>query len=628
VQHAVEDFETEVQARSGRRLPAYHDLGAALVSDHNPLLLFGEGMRGQLASRGVIVKTNDLVADGFLIRDIHLPKSTKRIVLITGSDPHGTMYGALEMLRILSIGSPRGNLQAPLDLQENPSFSLRGVYAHTAWVYNYPFALRRWKLDDWKRYIDLLAALKVNLLQIWTPVSITPVPLSDEDRRYLAMFDQVTRYAKEERGFREVWLGDAANNVALATKKAVADREYYVVHSLRNPGNPKEFKDIVASRTALYRTDPHADGYWVIDSDPGNWPGSPSHEFAEILAMNRGLINEFTSHGADAKLIYWIWQGWGTGSKAQNVEDVLKEIEPRIKGRTEFLICFPNDLPIVHKFGLLEESVWFPYGAVEGEPSSPYTALRFKQIEASLEAIKSYPALRGVMANAQTPLVQIPNLWLFERKAWNATYSPADSHSILLGAAEEIFPSLSSEIAEGWQMLSLQDAKGSRAAVQKLEDSVRRRTMGRPGPVGRYVIPDGTWLVENLASQLRVHADAVDFVNRLEGSGGSEPVLAAAQSYLESAMEMESTTGFRPAINKQGKNLLPFFNWFYANEDYARVRSVWSSYKTANPDSATTTYNQLHARCQNWSQHPDCKVMVEFLVGEPPKRSPDFHYAN
>lgn len=545
---------------------------------------------------------------------------------ITARSWRGINYGLLEAVKVLSAARGNAALSAELNRREIPRFGVRAMYAHTAWVYNRPFALRSWDEADWKRYVDLLAYMKVNVLQIWNLISIMPQPLGRADEAYLRMFREIVRYAIEERGFRAVWLGDAANNVALPSAAPLKDREYYVVHSLKDPGDPKQLTEIINSREPLYRLVPNANGYWVIDSDPGNWPGSPSEEFVKLLAENRKMITAHAERKRDAELIYWIWHGWGTKTKAEDLKTILGGLEN--VDNYALLACFPDDLRFVADSGLIAKTTWFPYGAIEGEPSSPYTALRFGEIRKGFDATSGYPELRGVMGNAQTPLVQLPNLWLFHSAAWDAAYGRKSDAEILRDLAEQIYPRHAATIAEGWQALGESDSRAAKAAARRLEIALKGKTLGAPGALGRHVARDSRWALTNLAAQLRQHAVAVDLVQSLHRNAPVGEVSGLAQRYFDAAADMQTATGFRPAVNKKGENLLPFFNWFYPNRDFAAIRSAWDTYVKARPNEAEQIRRDLKRHSQTADKRASAAEMVEFLVGNPPRRAPDFKYAN
>jgi hypothetical protein len=565
-------------------------------------------------------KLEKLGEDGFDLRV--LPEG----LAVTASTWYGVQYGVLESILRIARSPDGHSLPAGLHLHERPDYNLRGMYAHTAWVYNYPFALRRWNLQDWKHYVDLLAYMKVNLLQIWNLVSILPQPLSQADQNYLSMFDDVVRYAKEERGFRQVWLGDAANDVALPSNVPIADRQFYVVHALRNPANASQMGDIVKSRSALYRIDPDADGFWVIDSDPGGWPKSSSEDFYHILAENRKLIDEYASKRNRAELIYWIWQGWGTQSKSKDLSDILANLQRLPGDHFGLLACFPEDLPVIHSFGMMPRTVWFPYGAIEGEPSSPYTALRFTLIQKSLAIADRSRNLRGVMGNAQTPLVQIPNLWFFESSAWSSSYAQKNQEAVLDDLASALYPQFAHELVRAWTLLSASDSTAARNSAAALADAAQSNRLGSIGPLARYMSPNGRRLIAYLAIQLRTHAAAVDLKAKLQGGADPSTVEHAADEYFEDARRVLEANGFRPAPDKQGRNLLPFFNWYYQNEDWSDLRKLWDRYKQEHKKSALEVKNTLKTARQG--ECADCPEMIDFLVGEPPKRPPDFKYAN
>src|SRR2546425_4582020 len=214
VQRAVEDLEGELRRGPGPPLARYRDLETALRSRQEPLILVGSDAAEQLKRHGLEILLEDLGREGFVVQHVTLTQPKKEIVIVAGHDPHGTNYAVLELYRQVSVAPSRDNIPWGLDEREKPVYNLRGIYAHPAWVYNRPFGLRAWTLDDWKRYVDLMAYLRLNLFQFWPLIEIIPDPLSPGDQKYLAMFNEVVRYARDERGLLEVWPGNCANNIA------------------------------------------------------------------------------------------------------------------------------------------------------------------------------------------------------------------------------------------------------------------------------------------------------------------------------------------------------------------------------------------------------------------------------
>jgi hypothetical protein len=547
--------------------------------------------------------------------------SSARQVTLTAATWRGANYALLDLVSRLAASAGGATLPVGVSVEERPAYRLRGMYAHTAWVYNHPYALRRWKIEDWKRYVDLLAYQRVNLLQIWNLISILPQPLSQGDRRYLEIFREVVRYARQERGFHAVWLGDAANDIALPSNVPIAERQFYVVHALRNPADPAGMKEITSSRQALYRANPNADGYWIIDSDPGGWPKSPSQDFVEVLKMNRALLDRTVERGPRAGLIYWVLYGWGTGSKSENLNRILDGIDRGLPGGCQFLVHFPEDLKVLAAHQLLPRTLWFRYGSIEPEPSSTYTGLRFTEIRKSFQQIAGETSLGGVMGNAQTPLLQIPNLWLYHHLAWDRRYRDRDQNAVLLDVARQVYPAAAATLARAWRLLGEDDAAGSLRAAEELDALLRAHALGRPGTVGRYLPEEGAWLVGSLVKQLRLHAKALKLAAALD-EGDVPAIQTAAADYLDGIRAMIAETGFHPAPDKQGRNLLPFFNWYFPPGDWARIRGTLGGFRKANSTEAGRIYQELKTR------YPTSPELVEFLIGNPPERPTEFQYAN
>ena len=88
------------------------------------------------------------------------------VVVIAGRDPRGTNAGIATFLRLLAIGQAGAHVHAPLEVCSEPSFRTRGFHLN-GWPVNYPYAFRTWQEDDWKRFVDIAWAQRVNLFYIW-----------------------------------------------------------------------------------------------------------------------------------------------------------------------------------------------------------------------------------------------------------------------------------------------------------------------------------------------------------------------------------------------------------------------------------------------------------------------------
>jgi hypothetical protein len=202
VHRAISDLGNEIRDSTRETVPIFESWSHASASGKPLVIVVGRG-----AAESVPGFDKQLLAsldgDGFILRSVLLDgKQNRQGLVAAGADSHGTNYAVLDLVRRISQ-----NFQlsaAGLNVREDPRYELRGTYAHPAWVYNHPFALRSWTLNDWKRYVDILAYLRLNLFQFWPLAEILPSPLSAADEDYLSQFNEVVRYALVERGFREV----------------------------------------------------------------------------------------------------------------------------------------------------------------------------------------------------------------------------------------------------------------------------------------------------------------------------------------------------------------------------------------------------------------------------------------
>ena len=446
-------------------------------------------------------------------------------VIATGKDPQGTKYALIDLIRSIQWDGSRAWIPADLNVVGKPHFGLRGMYAHLHWQYNHPYALRSWSLDDWKRYVDFLAYMKINLFQIWTMAALCPNPLSVGDEAYLAKYHAIVEYARE--WGMEVWPGECANNVAESDFGVpIEQREYFQAEVLKNPADPDHFGDIMDNRGNMYRLVNNGDGYWIIDSDPGNWRGSPASELADIFAGNRELIDCHANPAA--KLVYWMWQGWGTGTPQENWRRVIEGLSEKVHEPWWLTPCNDQHLALVSEMGYLGKSVFFPYGVIEPEPSNPFTHVKFAELAVTLSLALRYPGLAGIMGNAQTPFAQLPNILYFAECAWDPQTSEMSDGDILRRLGQFLFPQIADQLAEGWLALSREGSDQAFAIGRTLESI----EIGMPGPGGRF-LPET--VVRDLALLLRIHG----FAEKVREED-SDSVFG----YLSGVLEWQARTGF------------------------------------------------------------------------------------
>lgn len=480
--------------------------------------------------------------EGFILKSAFSQKQDRHYFMLAGSRPAGTKFAVLEFVRLLRFAQAGRNVPLPLDVRQVPYFARRGMYGHLHWAYKYPYACRSWSDQDWLRYLDLLSQMKLNLLQVWTMVGILPHPLSDADREYLRKYSAVVDYAHAKRGM-EIWLGDCANNVAESDKgMPIEKREYFEVEVLKDPGDPKQFREIMASREDLYRTLPDADAYWIIDSDPGGWKGSPASELVNIFVGHRALMDRFCRRPKQQPLIYWMWFGWGTKSQKDNWRDVITGLQERLREPWFLSACNLQHIALLKEMGLTHKAICFPYGAVEFEPSPPMTVFQEYYIRESARVAKA-DGLMGLMGNSQTPAVQLPDIYLLSRLAWNPE-DPASFDQVLDDLSAQLDPRNPLVLARAWKALKGNDAGAMLAAKENLRYNRDIKADAEPDGTLAWFVPGGKGnLHADLRELLTIKASAVRFAERIE-KGDLDNLKDELFEYVDSLLSWTERTGY------------------------------------------------------------------------------------
>ncbi|MHB8974032.1 MAG: hypothetical protein ACYC3X_25770 [Pirellulaceae bacterium] len=288
VQYGVEDLAGYLQESTGNKVPVL----AAADGETNVRILVGAEAVGRVFPN-VFPLGASLTSPGdetYVLRVAHQGEAT--YVIVAGGTPRGTKAALAMLMKSIRVADKSAYLPGRLNLTGRPAFAKRGMHLN-GWAINPPYSFRSWREEDWYRYLDILSYQGVNLFFLWPFMEIMPVPLSLEDQAYLEECRRVVDYAQQKHGM-EVWIMQCTNRVA-KDRCGVADprlRPYWrPSQEDLNPGDPKDFQAIMASREALYRIINNADGVCNIDSDPGFYPGSPLSDYVKVLAGCRTLID-------------------------------------------------------------------------------------------------------------------------------------------------------------------------------------------------------------------------------------------------------------------------------------------------------------------------------------------------
>jgi hypothetical protein len=404
---------------------------------------------------------------------------------------------------------------------DEPPGNLIGMYIHQHWPYNYPYAARTWQVEDYRGYCGGLKMLGYNTVMIWPLLETMPSPLTDSDRASLKKIAAVIDMLHRELGMR-VYIALCPNvgvKDAEARKATFERRHFFYCDTRVNPADPKALAKLIERRKEVFRPLRKVDGVAIIDSDPGGYPGSTNPEFVNLLMAHRKM---FDSLRPGIELVYWNHVGWPAygrwyqtgkfnfGTEAEFVEamTLLKQLDPKPWG-------IANGLKYAEKVGLEAKVVSYNYGRIEGEPSMPMT--RF-DVAGAYEAGKS-KGPRGVMGNAQTHCVQLPNTFAFARGATGKPIARED----FVRFAEDLIPSQGELIVQGWDSLESGNTATMRALAERLERLPSGKLKG--GPLKGLLFNNPRRFVVDLADMLRLKAAFLDYVAASESGNDLKPTL-------------------------------------------------------------------------------------------------------
>ena len=412
--------------------------------------------------------------------------------------------------------------------QPGRSQKMIGMYIHQHWPYNHPYAARTWTLEDWRGYADGMKQIGYNTFLLWPMLEIMPDPLTPSDRANLSKLNKVIDMLHNEMGMR-VYIVICPNihfrkGAARATFET---RHYYWSDEIIDPADPAALSSLVTWREKLMKPLAKVDGVAIIDSDPGGWPGSTNADFVRLLGEHRKMLDRVRP---GIELIYWMhagWQGWSrfyeTGKLLLGTPEEQQDVLTRVKALNPEPWGIANGLPYAEKLGIADKVVRFNYGLIEGEPSFPMT--NFGNENTYKGAGEAGP--RGVMGNAQTHCVQLPNTFAFVRGALGLPFADAD----YVEFAEGLIPGQGREIVDAWRTLQGQDAAKMRATAAELEALPDAKLA--PGRLKGLLFGSARRFVTDLALQLRLRA-ALEEISHAPDSG---PGLKSALANLVSAAE-------------------------------------------------------------------------------------------
>lgn len=400
-----------------------------------------------------------------------------------------------------------------------------GMYIHMHWGYNHPYAARTWTMEDWRGYAQGLTALGFNMIQIWPMYETMPDPLTPSDEAHLTKIRDVIDLLHDEFGMRVlITLGPNTMGNDKAGDYTFETRPFFATDLRLNPGDPAAMDRLLNVRRTLFRYLSNADGFTIIDSDPGGYIGSTNVEFANLLFRHMDVIKEYNPN---AILFYWMHVGWETYNRMwQQIEETKGPVDLHFTvGDFDEVISLLMKRPdenwmvtsgmqvhqdAIVKHGVQDRTMFFSYGVVEGEPTFPLTNYYPDWMGEMLKRYNPNHMRQGAMANAQTHVVQLPHTYMYSHFIKGGIVENLD----IAGFADGLIPGMGNLIADSWKSMYSGDTTNMRALAHKVHDVSDAQFV--EGPYTGLLFGSAQRFMEDLAMQLQYRAASVDFIQTME----------------------------------------------------------------------------------------------------------------
>lgn len=412
-----------------------------------------------------------------------------------------------------------------------------GIYVHTHWPYRHPYAARTWTVDDWRGYLNGMRTLGYNTVLYWPLLETMPQPLTPSDRAQLEKTAQVIALAQRELGmkFLLVLCPNIVADDAAASQAAFADRHFFHTDLRVNPADPQAVAAMMRRREEALRPLSAADGVVIIDSDPGGYAGSTNAEFVALLLEHRKVLDRLRP---GIELIYWMHAGWpaygryyATGAFKRGTEAENEEALALLKAANPEPWGVANNLPLAQRLGVADRVINFRYGQIEAEPSFPLS--NFWSERAFAGGRDAAP--RGVIGNAQSHALQLPNTFAFVRGAQDKPIGPDDYRAF----AEQLVPGHGRMIERAWRAFASKSPAEMRDAAAGLaaEDAGLRG-----GPLRGLIFNEPARYLADLKMQLALSASYADL---LAAGEAKADLFAPLERFAADAAAWQRRTGYQ-----------------------------------------------------------------------------------
>ena len=391
---------------------------------------------------------------------------------------------------------------APALFGQSSPEKIVGMYVHQHWPYNHPYAARTWTLGDWQGYLGGIHALGFNTVLIWPMLDTMPKPLTASDEANLAKIGRVIDFAHERLRMKVliVLTPNVAANHTVAGQVPFERRHYFHSDLRVNPADRAAVADMMEWKGKLMAPLARADGVAVIDSDPGGYPGSNNAEFIDLLLEHRKMLDRLRP---GIELIYWVHAGWPgysryyeTATYKRSTDAEFDEALTLLKKHNPEPWGLATTVEIARRAGLESRVVSFRYGQIESEPSFPFTGFNPERARAA----GGQPGPRGVVGNAQTHVVQLPNTFAFARGAQGLPVRDEDFRAF----GDQLIPGVGETLLTGWKAMASKDPAAIDAAAARV--AALEKSPLRGGPLAGLLFGDPQRYIADLVLQLRLNA--------------------------------------------------------------------------------------------------------------------------
>lgn len=422
-----------------------------------------------------------------------------------------------------------------------------GMYVHTHWGYNRPYAARSWTLEDWQGYLSGLHELGYDMVMLWPLLDCMPPEPTASDRAFLAKAAAAIDYAHDLGMKFYLTAGPNVIGNDESAKYEFGNRPYFLCEQKVNPVDKEAMQRFLQGRRRQLEPLAKADALAIIDSDPGGYIGSTNDQFVGLLQAQIGVFRDLNPR---AELLYWMWLGWETYNRfwaeAQagvaephwqwHLPDYLQTLtllKDRLAEPWSVTATVPEHFQAIQQLHLEHKRLFLPYGAIEVEPAFPLTNFDAPRITGAFEAVKAPASPLPCLGNSQTHCLQLPGAYLFAHIARGGTAETADWEAF----ADGLLPGLGGPIADAWRAINEPPARQKRAgkAIRGLIGKAHRQ-----GRYGGLLFGDPDRFLADLADNLELRAALAGFKAAADAIGPDDPVsgTTAARARLAEAMEI------------------------------------------------------------------------------------------